>query len=1117
MTIVEKFKFIQSILEEANVKYWLFCGGLLFAYRDNKLPTDDIDFGLLMADYEATKAILEKYRENWTLFNYRSRELTVRFEDTKFDFVFHNIDNDKNLIYMYSYKQNPFCSMKWNYEWRAKFPIDIFLPTKTYTFKINMDDNIQDSITTPIVQNPEKYFYINYGEDWMIPRNIKNECWTYDLNSAKDKEYNPIAVVMTTIARDDSLMKILPSYLKYPIKLYLLDQGNPTEEKNKYYKELRQQGHFIEYSPEVGLSAARNLLLSHVEEECVLMTEDDIELTTNPYCLLQNFWNNNLGILGGLLIRNNKEQHYEYELELNNGILQYKKSDKIDLCLNFFLAKRKLFNDILYDEAFKLVEHTDFFLRLKQLNKWKVDYTRNLVGIHHPFKPEVYMQYRRRTEEYITKFKQKWGINSIIKPDENNASNHNRELTVFVITLDNEPNYPKCIEALSNQTCTFTLDIIKNFHPMSAAFQEMLVRCKTPYYIQVDSDMILNADAIEKLYQSIVETKPQEAMICHRLHDEHLNKTIDGIKIYKFDIFKKYPYNNVVSCEVDQLNSMAQDGFTYIRKPDVVGVHHPVWTEETIFERYFNYIEKLKKFQSTNYITLLNRLLDIFIKTPTKINLYGLLGAIASCISEEPKDTEKDFTEPILYKFKMLDDSFKNFGEENKSITIPNQNLTQQETNNKENKKILVLQIAGIPCANRPYDINQLINTYSNKYRSRHILGGQYAKYHNDIPYREFPYDLLLKDNIEEIKKLLSEAEIIHIHHRIDRALLRLIPKNKKIIFTVSNLGSSLKINNTPENIKYNEIIKQLSNIITTTEQPLQIKAYDYLTNRTLPLVKNLFNCATTKNNNIPLIVFAPTNRGTDEFTSKGYFRVLGIIYKLKLEGYLFNFDLIEGIPYTENLNRKKIADIVIDDVVNENYHNTSVEAGCFGAVVLTNHHSEKYPFLKTDLNSLEERLKQLISKPDLIKQYQQEMINWANTIYTPKNILTPFETIYDEMINSDSIQSKKISTKILNSLEIIKLLNDNHILYYLAGQSCLEIVKNHKVNDSILFVGVNNLDDINKIKEIYSYENLIVVHEHQAHMKEFKLNNISIKIPFPVVKYLEKKLGKPWKELIND
>lgn len=1096
MNIIPEFKTIVEILKQSKICWWMDCGVLLHYYRDNDISGNDYDFGFFIDDkfksYDTLKEILESHKEMFEWIHYRNREISLKMNGIKFDFI--GFQKEKDLLYCYAYKSNPFTYNKWNWEWRCIFPYKIYFPIS----HININ-NIE--INTP--KNIPEKLRIHYGDDWKFPKpNIVS--WTDDLNPSKDITYNPIAVIMTTIARDNILLQVLPSYLQYPIKIYLLDQGNHSEKKDAYYNELRQKGHFIEYSQDIGLSAARNYLLSKVTEEYVFMTEDDIELTSNPYILFQEFDNNNLGILGGLLIREGKEQHYEYELKLENNAIEYIKSNKIDLVLNFFLAKRRVFNDILYDNELFLSEHTDFFLRLKQLNKYKVKYTRNLTGTHHVIRTNDYMQYRSRSAYYSEKFKNKWNIERVFKDGIEIKQPIQKELTVFILTHDNEPNFNNCLSAIKSQNIDFSLEIIKNYHPMSVAFQEMLDRCKTKYFIQIDSDFIMNPDSLETMLKSIKLTKENEAMVCFKLHDWHLDKPIDGVKIYKHNIFKQYPYKNVMSCEMEQLDRLTHDGYTYIRKSEILGIHSPIWTIESIFERYFNYMEKNKKFNKESN-PLLETLIKIFIDNPTNINLYAFLGAIVSATYPENKNTEKDYTKPILNNFKNI-----------LNININNNFVIKTSSYVEPNKtKKLVLQIASIPCANRPYEINNLINKYSEKYESRHILCSQYSPY-PDIPYREFPYDLFLKHDLVEIIDLINRADIIHIHHRVDPRLKKYLLGKTNIVWTVSNLSQSIKNNNDKFNVDYANEIKSYTKTITTTNEPLQKIAFDYLTDIHLPLVKNLYNCETTKNNIRPIIVFAPTNRRRDTVTSKGYYRVQNIIYSLKKQKLDFDFELVEGVDYEKNIEIKSKADIIIDDIINETFHNSSIEAACLGAVPVTNYSDNEFPFYKCNLENLEERLKELIINPELLKKKQQEIIRWKNINYTPSSLLIQYEKIYDKIIDNNKLNlSYRPIPTTDDPYDFLVYLKTNNISFALAKESCLEAIKTHKITKFPLKIIVDSQNTKTQLENIFKEKihcEVIIIDT-----KTIKINHLNINIPRPIIKYIEKTFNKPWRVIINE
>lgn len=218
-------------------------------------------------------------------------------------------------------------------------------------------------------------------------------------------------------------------------------------------------------------------------------------------------------------------------------------------------------------------------------------------------------------------------------------------LTVFVIIAGQDPNEKTCLLALKNQTCGFTLNVIRNYMPLSKAFQEMLNRCKTPYFIQCDVDMILNRNAVEKMYDEIEGnmSNPNTAMHCYLLKDVHLNKDIYGIKIYKYDIFVKYPFNvKHPSCEVEQLDRMKLDGYIHEIREELVGEHSPHWTNESIFERYYNLMEKFKIYKYIWMERLPKTLWDKVKKNPTDLNINALAGALASIYSDKTMDKEKD-------------------------------------------------------------------------------------------------------------------------------------------------------------------------------------------------------------------------------------------------------------------------------------------------------------------------------------------------------------------------------------------------------------------------------------------------------------------------------------------
>lgn len=219
-----------------------------------------------------------------------------------------------------------------------------------------------------------------------------------------------------------------------------------------------------------------------------------------------------------------------------------------------------------------------------------------------------------------------------------------KDLTIFVIKSGNNPNFNDCVAAINQQTIQSEVNIIENYAPMSVAFQEMLNRCKTPYYIQVDEDMILQPSATEKMLNAIKTSDNKTAMICFKLHDTHLDFDLFGVKIYKNEIFQKYPYNlNVISCEVEQINRLKQDGYTFRTIEEIIGEHSPKWNGELIFDRYYDLMEKFKVYGYGWLEEVPSKLNKMLTANPSSNNFYAMAGILASIFSNDIKNKEKNF------------------------------------------------------------------------------------------------------------------------------------------------------------------------------------------------------------------------------------------------------------------------------------------------------------------------------------------------------------------------------------------------------------------------------------------------------------------------------------------
>jgi MoaA/NifB/PqqE/SkfB family radical SAM enzyme len=226
------------------------------------------------------------------------------------------------------------------------------------------------------------------------------------------------------------------------------------------------------------------------------------------------------------------------------------------------------------------------------------------------------------------------------------------DLTIFLISCGDNPNYADALRALQAQTAVrdgARIEEIRNLAPMSRAFQAMLDRCQTRFFIQCDEDMLLIPEAAEQMLNGIqnppLTHEGHTAFACFLLHDVHFDMDIQGVKIYDHAIMRKCPYDlSIISCEKDQLNRIRAAGYKIFESPVVMGLHSPKWTTELIFERYFDLMEKWKLFGYSWLEDMPRKLLEKYTHDPSEINSYAFLGAWASASRPEKlRDREKNF------------------------------------------------------------------------------------------------------------------------------------------------------------------------------------------------------------------------------------------------------------------------------------------------------------------------------------------------------------------------------------------------------------------------------------------------------------------------------------------
>ncbi|NOS78022.1 MAG: glycosyltransferase [Nitrospira sp.] len=240
------------------------------------------------------------------------------------------------------------------------------------------------------------------------------------------------------------------------------------------------------------------------------------------------------------------------------------------------------------------------------------------------------------------------------------SSSSTPSTTVFVLTVD-DPAFQSCMDALDKQEghpCK--VDIIRNVSPFSAAAQEMMTRCTTPYFIQVDEDMVLHPDAVSRMERQIAQAPSEVGMICFHLYDEDRECPIQGVKIYRTELLRRVSFQDLKASEMNLLDQMGEQGIRWVLHPDILGRHGTTYTPESIYRRYKTMYEK--DIRQWNLLTSdIHKKAHKFRETGDMLQLFALLGA-AHGIIDAPRvpDREKDARAYNLKELEIFGRLFKN-------------------------------------------------------------------------------------------------------------------------------------------------------------------------------------------------------------------------------------------------------------------------------------------------------------------------------------------------------------------------------------------------------------------------------------------------------------------------
>lgn len=203
-----------------------------------------------------------------------------------------------------------------------------------------------------------------------------------------------------------------------------------------------------------------------------------------------------------------------------------------------------------------------------------------------------------------------------------------KDLTVFVIS-SGEETIDDCLAGLKEQDCTFHIENIRGIAPMSAAFQAMPDRCQTPYFIQVDADMILKPHAVRRLYNAIRGSGIWVYRIAGKLYEEGYG--VGGaVKCWKRNLFRFVSFHDSRTVDRELHNRLRWFGLHIQCIDEVLGIHRPRHSHFSLYLKTKSDIEKWRFLKRPASQYALPLLAEIFEEdnTPPHRLLGALLGAL---------------------------------------------------------------------------------------------------------------------------------------------------------------------------------------------------------------------------------------------------------------------------------------------------------------------------------------------------------------------------------------------------------------------------------------------------------------------------------------------------------
>lgn len=166
------------------------------------------------------------------------------------------------------------------------------------------------------------------------------------------------------------------------------------------------------------------------------------------------------------------------------------------------------------------------------------------------------------------------------------------DVSAVVLSMG-EPFVGRALEALARQTMPVAeVVVVEHVSPFHRAINEGARRVNTPFFVQVDADMIPDATCVQELRAAMDD---RTGATCGELRDPLMGQVV-GIKLFRTELVRRYSVRDSIAQDVDFAQAIERAGwaFRYIGRPPAdsglpartLGEHQPDYTPAYTFQKY---------------------------------------------------------------------------------------------------------------------------------------------------------------------------------------------------------------------------------------------------------------------------------------------------------------------------------------------------------------------------------------------------------------------------------------------------------------------------------------------------------------------------------------------------